>query len=87
MEIEINGSGYTLEMIKRNKSESILKEILREYFGRDIQIKFKAGSIEDKKNQKKKSRENQLKQEAFNHPLVADAIEIFDGKIVDVKIL
>jgi len=87
MEIEINGSGYTIDMVKRDKSESTLKKICSEYFGREIQIKFKAGTIQDKGNQKKKSKDNQLKQEAYNHPLVADAIEIFDGKIVDVKIL
>jgi DNA polymerase-3 subunit gamma/tau len=52
-----------------------------------MQIKFNAGTIQDKGNQKKKSKDNQLKQEAFNHPLVSDAIEIFNGKIVDVKIL
>jgi len=28
-----------------------------------------------------------LKQKAISHPLVADAIEIFDGKLIDVKIL
>ena len=27
-----------------------------------------------------------MKQAVLDHPLVADAIEIFDGKIVDVKI-
>ncbi len=27
-----------------------------------------------------------MKQEVLDHPLVADAIEIFNGKIVDVKI-
>ncbi len=48
---------------------------------------FKDGTIVENDNQKKKSKDNQLKQEAFNHPLIADAIEIFDGKIVDVKVL
>jgi hypothetical protein len=36
-------------------------------------------------NQKKK--DNQLKQKAIDHPLVADAIEIFDGKLIDVRFL
>jgi len=27
-----------------------------------------------------------LKQKALSHPLVADAIEIFNGKLIDVKI-
>ena len=35
----------------------------------------------------KKKNDNQLKQNALNHPLVADAIEIFEGKLLEVKIL
>jgi hypothetical protein len=30
--------------------------------------------------------DNQLKQKAISHPLVAEAIDIFDGKLIDVKI-
>ena len=29
----------------------------------------------------------QLKQQALSHPLVAETVEIFSGKVVDVKIL
>ena len=36
---------------------------------------------------KKKNQENELKQKALRHPLVADAVEIFDGKLIDVKII
>jgi hypothetical protein len=38
-------------------------------------------------NSKKKSQnDNLLKQKALSHPLVADAIEIFNGKLIDVKL-
>jgi len=87
IEIEVNGSGYTLEMVKKGKNETVLKTMFSQHFGRDIQLTFKTGTLQNKETQKKKSKENRLKQEAFNHPLVSDAIEIFDGKIVDVKIL
>jgi hypothetical protein len=40
----------------------------------------------ENRNQKKK-KDKQLKQKAISHPLVADAIEIFEGKLIDVKIL
>jgi hypothetical protein len=36
---------------------------------------------------RKKKKDKQLKQEAISNPLVADAIEIFDGKLVDIKVL
>ena len=35
----------------------------------------------------KRDRNHTLVQQALNHPLIADAIEIFNGKLVDVQIL
>ena len=35
----------------------------------------------------KKNLEDQLKQQALGHPMVSEAIERFQGKVVDVKIL
>jgi hypothetical protein len=41
----------------------------------------------DDQHPKKKSQNNHfIKQKALGHPLVADAIEIFNGKLIDVKI-
>jgi hypothetical protein len=37
--------------------------------------------------QKKNQNDSLLKQKAMSHPRVADAIEIFNGKLIDVKIL
>ena len=37
--------------------------------------------------QEKRARENKLKQEALRHPLVNEAVEIFNGKVVDIIIL
>jgi len=37
--------------------------------------------------QKKKVHEDQLKQQALSHPMVSEVIELFQGKVVDVKIL
>ena len=46
--------------------------------------------IEEKAVVEKKFNRNdkavQLRKEALNHPVVMDALEIFNGKIVDVKI-
>jgi hypothetical protein len=38
-------------------------------------------------SQEKRERNHTLVQQALNHPLIADAIEIFNGKLVDVQIL
>ena len=86
MVIEVLGNGFTLNMIKREKNMAVLNQVCTKVLGRRRDIRFTTGiSIEDKN--KKKKNDNQLKQKALNHQLVADAIEIFDGKLLDVKIL
>jgi hypothetical protein len=42
---------------------------------------------EDSNRGKKIKQEKQIRDEAVRHPLIADAIEIFNGDIVDVKVL
>jgi DNA polymerase-3 subunit gamma/tau len=86
LEIEVVGNGFTLNMIQREKNMTLLKKIFADYFGQEKQIVFNAKVDPNQDSQKKKNRNNQLKQEALHHPLVADAIEIFDGKLIDVKI-
>jgi len=85
LEIEVVGNGFTLNMIQREKNMTLLKKIFADYFGQEKQIVFNA-KVDPNQDSQKKNRNNQLKQEALHHPLVADAIEIFDGKLIDVKI-
>ncbi len=83
MEIEINGNAFNINMIQREKNLSILKKICSDFFGRKMDIIITA----KKKRNIKNSLDNRLKQAALDHPLVSDAIEIFNGEVVDVKIL
>ena len=86
LEIEVPGNGFTLNMIQREKNLALLKQICAEILGVRHEIQFTTKSnLED--NKRKKKTANQLKKKAISHPLVADAIEIFDGKLIDVKIL
>jgi hypothetical protein len=41
----------------------------------------------ENKPKRRGNQNNNLKQKALGHPLVTDAIEIFSGKVVDVKII
>ncbi|CAB1064420.1 DNA polymerase III subunits gamma and tau (EC [Olavius sp. associated proteobacterium Delta 1] len=85
LEIEVPGNGFTLNMIQRDKNMAVLNQVCADILGSRHEIQLKASGSADDKSQKKK--DNQLKQKAISHPLVADAIEIFDGKLIDVKIL
>jgi DNA polymerase-3 subunit gamma/tau len=86
LEIEVNGNGFNINMIKRKKNMAILYKIVRGYFGKEKIITVTGRLISSSPNHEKKDLENRQKQEALNNPLVADAIEIFNGKLIDVKI-
>ena len=87
LEIEVNGNGFNINMIKRKKNMAILNQVVSDYFGQEKQVTVTGRLISGNHNHEKKDMENRRKQEALNHPLVADAIEIFNGKVIDVKIL
>jgi DNA polymerase-3 subunit gamma/tau len=87
LEIEVPGNGFTLKMIQREKNMAVLQQVCAEVLGSRKDIRLAPGTKPDDNYQKKKSHDNELKKEALSHPLVADAVEIFNGKLIDVKIL
>lgn len=86
LEIEVVGNGFHVNMIKRKKNIDILQKVIAGYFGQRKKLTIIGRLISDSSSQEKREMENKRKQEVLNHPLVADAIEIFNGKLVDVKI-
>jgi len=87
LEIEVNGNDFNINMVRRNKNSAIIKKVCSDFFGKDMEVIIAAKKIQILENQGKKSRAERLKQEALSHPLVTDALDIFNGNIVDVKIL
>ena len=87
LEIEVTGNGFNLNQIRRDRNLNIIKKVCREVFAREMAIVITAGKDTGDDNRKKKIESNRLKTEALSHSLVADALEIFDGKVVDVKII
>ncbi len=87
VEIIVNGSEFNLNMLNRKKSQEILKKLFSNLLGQPVRIRLISRTEAAPGNQEKKNHENQLKQEALSHPLVAEAVEIFNGKVVDIKIL
>jgi len=87
LEIEVNGNDFNINMVKRQKNRDIIKKVCSDFFGKDIKVIIASKRIQKQDNQDKKSKADRLKQEALSHPLVTDALEIFNGTIVDVKIL
>ncbi|MEA3435485.1 MAG: DNA polymerase III subunit gamma/tau [Thermodesulfobacteriota bacterium] len=86
LEIEVNGNAFNAQMVRRSKNMTILKNICKDIFSKNMKIII-TEKIDSNNTKNNKKRDNHLKKEALSHPLITDAIEIFNGKAVDVKII
>jgi DNA polymerase-3 subunit gamma/tau len=88
VEIEVYGNGFTVSMLQREKNKAILKKVCAQYFGSEKNIVLIAREDADDGHSPKNNQNDQLqKKKALSHPSIADALEIFNGKLIDVKIL
>ena len=87
LEIEVIDNGFNINMIKRQKNMAILKRTFSDFLGKEIEIIVTVSNKQKYNDYQKKSQTDRLKQDALNHPLVTDVLEIFNGKLLDVKIL
>jgi len=83
--ITITDNQFSINRI--NKKKDALAAICCDFFQKQIKLVLDMDIDADNNPQKKSSQERQQKDEAIRHPLITDAIEIFNGNIVDVKIL
>jgi DNA polymerase III subunit gamma/tau len=84
-EIVVEGTGF--DVTRLNKNMTVINDAGQSVFGKGTTITVTAGQISNIDQKAKKDSENRQRKETLNHPLVADAVEIFNGKVVDVKIL
>ena len=85
IEIGVQGNAFNLKQVQ--KKQGILEEAARAFFGHSVRLSLRLEESGGDLRQNKIEQANAIRQEATNHPLVAAAIEIFDGTVVDVKIL
>jgi DNA polymerase III subunit gamma/tau len=85
--IEITGSEFAVNMVQRDKNMTLLNQLCSQLFGKTAEIVTATCVEAADESQKARNQDYLLKQKAISHPLVADAVEIFNGRIVDVKIL
>jgi DNA polymerase-3 subunit gamma/tau len=85
MEIESNDNGIQFSRISKNIDK--IRKSCRALIGKTPEIIIRANENAQTNHQNKIDQESRLKQEALNHPIVAEAIEIFNGQVIDVTIL
>jgi DNA polymerase-3 subunit gamma/tau len=87
LELDFNGHEFDYEMVKERESFGLLNRVSREIFGDKMKISLNAGGQEIRRKQRGKTdRQRQQQQKALKHPLVTEALEIFGGEIVEVKV-
>jgi DNA polymerase-3 subunit gamma/tau len=82
--LEIKGTAFEENLVNRKKK--LIEQAINDYFGVKMvcRIQFEHKQEETKK---KPVQTAKLRDEALHHPLVANAVDIFRGKVVDIKIL
>ncbi len=86
-EIEVNGNEFNINRVKRRESIRAIGRVVQELFGHALEIVVYGKSSDPTAKQKKKDHEERLKKEALGHPMVSEVVELFQGKVVDVKVL
>ena len=71
-------------MIQREKNMAVLRRVCADILGSRVDLQITVNTEHSANDKKKKDLE--LRTKAASHPLVAEAIEIFDGRLVEVKI-
>jgi DNA polymerase-3 subunit gamma/tau len=85
--IEVNGNAFNAAMVQREKNKQILTDIAAELFGRNLKVAIAVTVDSDAaKPDQRAETAKKATQDALNHPLVSEAVDIFRGKIVDVKV-
>ena len=87
LELDFNGHEFDYEMVKERESFGLLNRLAREIFGEQVKVTLKVGSEEIRREQRQKTdRQRVQQQKALKHPLVTEALEIFGGEIVEVRV-
>jgi DNA polymerase-3 subunit gamma/tau len=82
--LEVGGNEFTFRSVQKNIS--YLEEIGGECAGRSIKFKLAADQTDAGEKQKEKQTADHQKKQALGHPLVMASLELFNGKIEDVKV-
>ena len=85
-----------LEVLQEQEKMSALQALLREFFNREMRVKFvemeaeeraRNHNVVEKRQQKESDLARKIKKETREHPMVKEAMEIFGGELKSVKVL
>lgn len=83
--LAVRENEYTMKMV--NKNLAMIDAVCREQAGRGIELDLSSDDGEGNPAAAEKEKADTIRQQLLNHPLVADAVDIFSGKIEEIKII
>jgi DNA polymerase-3 subunit gamma/tau len=89
LEITVRGNSFNTARLRDQQSVAAIESACSQFFNRKMKIKI----VEDRKHasqtgqQGNSDRNRCLKKDALSHPIVTDTLEVFDGRVTEVKIL
>jgi DNA polymerase-3 subunit gamma/tau len=87
LELDFSGHTFDYELITERENMVLLQTLGREVLGRQAEISVAGGGREGMSERRAATdRQRRLRQKALRHPLVNEALEIFGGQVVEVKI-
>ncbi len=81
--VRVRDNDYTVKMIKKHLA--LIEASCRQHAGRGIELDVADNKAVDTNKQSAKRKADEVRQKLLNHPLVADAVDIFNGKIESLK--
>jgi DNA polymerase-3 subunit gamma/tau len=86
VEILAQGNSFVAQKLKQEKNLAVLRKACAEVFGGAPEVVLSAGDEAGGSTAERRDRNHARVNETLAHPVITDAIEIFNGKVVDVKV-
>jgi DNA polymerase III subunit gamma/tau len=84
LELEVSGNDFDFKSVQ--KHQNFLENMFSTLVGQPVQVRVTVNTQEAAGKQIEKQQVDHLKQSALSHPMVMEALELFGGKVVDVKV-
>jgi DNA polymerase-3 subunit gamma/tau len=83
--LEVRGNGFITGLMKKNHPG--IEAVCSEVFGRNVTLFLDAPAPAPADTARQRQPGNAIKQPAVDHPLVSEAMEIFNGQVMAVRVL
>jgi DNA polymerase-3 subunit gamma/tau len=87
IQVDITANQFNIDNINRPNNHARILQLCGDVFGGDVRVSIHTQVQKTGGNAGPGKDSKALKKEAMTHPLVQSAVKLFNGKIVDVKLL